>query len=142
VLSWDSMVRVRPAFVLLALVALPFASGCGGGNPPAPVAPPPEFQFDDAVKSAAADQRFAEFTKLCQARAAEAQRLKAFNQANPKPRSESVQAEFEKIQGAINDATTAIKKAMASPDWSEADRKVLQYIFATSAGQPSVTEGR
>jgi hypothetical protein len=126
------MVRVRPAFVLLALVALPFASGCGGGNPPAPVAPPPEFQFDDAVKSAAADQRFAEFTKLCQARAAEAQRLKAFNQANPKPRSESVQADFEKIQGAINDA----------PDWSEADRKVLQYIFATSAGQPSVTEGR
>ncbi len=136
------MVCVRPALVLVALLTPALAGGCGGGNPPAPIAPPPEFQFDDAVKTAAADERFAEFTKLCRARATEAQRLQAFNKANPKPRSESVQAEFEKIQGAINDATTAIKRAMASPDWSEADRKVLQYIFASNAGQPAVTEGR
>jgi hypothetical protein len=135
------MVSLRPLFPLLAL--LPAAlSGCGGGNPPAPVAPPPEFQFDDAVKTAAADGRFAEFVKLCQARAAEAQRLQAFNKANPKPRSESAQAEFEKIQGAINDATTAIKRAMASPDWSEADRKVLQYIFTRNASQQAVTADR
>lgn len=124
------MFRVRPLVLVIALAS----AGCGGGSPPAPVAPPPEFQFDDAVAAAAKDARFAEFTKLCQARAAEAKRLKDYNQAHPKPRDETRQAEFEAIQGAINAATTKIKQAMGDASWSPEDRKILQYIFATNAG--------
>lgn len=124
----------RPiVFALLAGLAAA-GSGCGDNAPPAPTPPPAQFQFDEATTKAASDPKFADFVKLCQARGVEAKRLEAYNKAHPKPRSDSDQAEFEKIQGAINQATTLIKQAMAAPEWTPEDRKVMQYIFATKAG--------
>lgn len=119
----------------LATLAAPLTlAGCGGSTPPEPVVAPPEFKFDEATMKAATDAKFAEFAKLCEARGVEAKKLEAFNKAHPKPRSESDQAAFEAIQGAIIEATTKIKQAMGAAEWTPEDRKVLQYLFATKAG--------
>lgn len=127
-------VRTRPSILVAILVGTLSAAGCGGSEPPSVPPAPPEFQFNEAERKAAEDPKFAEFVKLCEARAGHAARLKELNRTKPKPRSEADQAAFERIQGEINEASTKIKQAMADPSWSDGDRKTLQFIFSSRGG--------
>ncbi len=121
--------RLRPLLVGLPLALV----GCGGDAPAAPAPPPSQFQFDAAIVKAAEDPKFAEFTALCRTHAAASKKVAEFLKAHPKPRSEALDADLEKLKGDVAAAAVPIKNAMSAATWSAEDRKVLQYLFNTKA---------
>jgi hypothetical protein len=130
-------VRSQLAFVAVGAILL---GGCGGSTEPAPGPTPPQFAFDAATEAAAKDPKFAAFTALVDARAKADAALFEFSAKHPLPRSEADEAQWQKLKIALEEATTATKQAMNDPAWTDDDKKVVRYLFATRAGRPASTK--
>ena len=116
--------------------------GCGGEEEIVTVPPPPELRFDESVRTAAADPRFAGFRKLVEDRTAANRAFREYGKSiGGTPRSDEERARWFELFGAANERTAAIGAAMSDPNLSDEDRAAMRLIVveaeAPSAGTPA-----
>ena len=117
--------------------------GCGGEEEVVTVPPPPELRFDESVRTAAADPRFAGFRKLVEARTAANRSFREYGRSiGGSPRTDEERTRWFELFGAANDRTAAVSAAMSDPDLSDDDRTAMRLIVVEAESPPAGTSAQ
>ena len=123
------MTRPHPAILASLALLLGSIAGCGGDEEIVQVAPPPELRFDESVRKAAGDPRFADFRKLVEARTEANRAFREYGKSiGGSPKTEAERTRWFELFGAANDRTAAVSAALSDPNLTDDDRNAMRLI--------------